>query len=348
MYPLSAQTIVVAHDPPCITLHSVQDGRQEGVLQIQIPANVYRRTSRITGVSWFKDERVVARSSIPDIFRRNGLIVSMRRLLHPYPLELQCTEDRISAFDIENAATPRSSSGRLPQTPVGPLEFFIRPCRHLFHCSATDLFAFQGSQVRPTPKSAIPEVIKLWPTLLPDPLAASIAGPSQDGPHTGHPGEIIDDADDSNVNSILAVTDDIGCIHFFLDGNYPLGIVSFGRDLAIPCLVKDPKIPQFYAHPRIYAQDATITDLQPVVIDIPLLNKNDIRAMANLSTTACELMWYIMRVVKEMRHVWFGSDTHAGARELGPKWIRALETKQKDQFGRTYTFGNRAKNRNQS
>ena len=52
-------------------------------------------------------------------------------------------------------------------------------------------------------------------------------------------------------------------------------------------------------------------------------------------------------VVKEMRHVWFGSDTHAGARELGPKWIRALETKQKDQFGRTHTFTPRSSaNRN--
>jgi len=69
-----AQSIVVAHDPPCITLHSVQDGRQEGILQIQMPPNVYRRTSRITRVSWFKDERIVARSSIPDIFRRKGLI----------------------------------------------------------------------------------------------------------------------------------------------------------------------------------------------------------------------------------------------------------------------------------
>jgi anaphase-promoting complex subunit 4 len=80
----SAQTIVVAHDPPCITLHSVQDGSQEGVLQIQIPANVYRRTSRVTRVSWFKDERIVARSSIPDIFRRNSLIVSFLRFFTPF------------------------------------------------------------------------------------------------------------------------------------------------------------------------------------------------------------------------------------------------------------------------
>jgi anaphase-promoting complex subunit 4 len=197
------------------------------------------------------------------------------------------------------------------------------------------------------PKSAMPEVIKSWPTLLSDPLAAAIAGPSQKSSHADSPGTNADDTDDSNVNSILAVTDNIGCIHFFLDGNYPLGVVSFGRDLSIPCLVKDPKTPRFYAHPRISTEDATVTDLQPVMIDIPLLSRNDIRAMANLSTTASELMWYIMRVVKEMRHVWFGSDTHAGARELGPKWIRALETKQKDQFGRTYTFISRSSvNRN--
>lgn len=41
-----------------------------------------------------------------------------------------------------------------------------------------------------------------------------------------------------------------------------------------------------------------------------------------------------MRVVKEMRSIWFGCETNSGAREWGPRWVRSLETKQKEQYGR--------------
>ncbi|KAJ2920191.1 hypothetical protein MD484_g211, partial [Candolleomyces efflorescens] len=40
-----------------------------------------------------------------------------------------------------------------------------------------------------------------------------------------------------------------------------------------------------------------------------------------------------MRVVREMKGAWFGSDTATGARELGPRWVNALKSKQKTQFG---------------
>jgi anaphase-promoting complex subunit 4 len=42
----------------------------------------------------------------------------------------------------------------------------------------------------------------------------------------------------------------------------------------------------------------------------------------------------MMRVVREMKGAWFGSDTATGARELGPRWVNALKAKQKTQFGR--------------
>jgi len=203
--------------------------------------------------------------------------------------------------------------------------------------SATDIFAFQGSQIRSTPRSSVPEVITSWPSLLPDPLAASISSPSQSRTQPNSSGTAADDIDNSNVNSILAVADNAGCIYYFLDGSYPLGATSLGPEISIPSLSKDPKLSLFYVHPRKFVEETSITDLQPAAIDVPLLDKRDARAMANLSSTARELLWYTMRVVKEMRHVWFGSETHTGARELGPKWIRALETKQKDQFGRVYT-----------
>jgi anaphase-promoting complex subunit 4 len=203
--------------------------------------------------------------------------------------------------------------------------------------SATDLFAFQGSQTRSTPKSSLPDVIKGWPTLHSDPLAASMSPSLNRRTRVTVPGPM-DEVDDLNVNSILAVTDDVGHIHSFLDGSYPLGIISLGSELSIPSLFKHPSLPTFFAHPQISVDNTTVTNLQPVTIVIPLLDQRQVRSFARLSSTARELVWYTIRVVKDMLAVWFGSDTLSGARELGPKWIRALETKQQDQFGREYWF----------
>jgi anaphase-promoting complex subunit 4 len=204
--------------------------------------------------------------------------------------------------------------------------------------SATDIFAFQGSQIRPTPRVSVPEVIRSWPILFSDPLAASINPPPQSQTQSNNPGTAPDDTDDSNVNSILTVADDLGRIHCFLDGTYPLGVIPFGSEVSISSLFKDPQQLLFYAHPQAHFKDAVVTDLQPTTINVPLLERGDIRAMAKLSSTARELLWYIIRVVKEMRYVWFGFGTYTGARELGPKWTRALEAKQKEQFGRVFTF----------
>lgn len=69
------QSIAVAHNPPRITLHSIQDGQEERALPIVIPSNILRRVFHITGVWWFEEERGVTSSSIPDIFKRNNVIV---------------------------------------------------------------------------------------------------------------------------------------------------------------------------------------------------------------------------------------------------------------------------------
>src|ERR1700683_1834209 len=46
LHPLG-QSIAVAHDPPRITLHSIQDGQEEHVLPVVTPSNTPRRSSRI-------------------------------------------------------------------------------------------------------------------------------------------------------------------------------------------------------------------------------------------------------------------------------------------------------------
>ena len=99
-------------------------------------------------------------------------------------------------------------------------------------------------------------------------------------------------------------------------------------------MVKHPSRPYFLGH----AQANEKTFLRPALIDIPLIAQRKSRDLAKLSSTARELVWYMLRVVKEMRNVWYGSESNTGARELGPKWILSLETKQKEHFGRKQVF----------
>ncbi|KAJ7169881.1 anaphase-promoting complex, cyclosome, subunit 4-domain-containing protein [Mycena filopes] len=231
---------------------------------------------------------------IPDIFKRNGLI-------------------------------PGSSHSILRTLPL--LDSLQEESQKL---TATDLFAFQGSHTRLSPKSSLPDVISGWPTLNSDPLVASMSSHvKQLDPSNGH----LDVADDANVDSILVATDDAGHIHCFLDGSYPLGPVALGPNLLIPSLFKMPKRPLFIAYPQETVQGAKRTDLSPVHVQLPMLDDRQVRDMARISSSSRELVWYCIRVVKEMRAVWFGSEMLSGARELGPKWIRALEKRQREQFG---------------
>ncbi|EEB97770.1 hypothetical protein MPER_02842, partial [Moniliophthora perniciosa FA553] len=98
---------------------------------------------------------------------------------------------------------------------------------------------------------------------------------------------------------------------------------ALGEKASITTLFKEPKRPIVYLHPQISSSDGKQTDLRPTVIGIPLLERRQVRDFAKLSTTAKELAWYIKRVVNEIRSAWFGSETSSGARELGPKWLRA-------------------------
>ena len=165
-----------------------------------------------------------------------------------------------------------------------------------------------------------------------DLLAASISVSS----HTKHTSENanLDEADSSNLNSILLVTDNLGHIFGYLDGTFPFGFISLKLHAGFRSMVKHPSRPYLLGH--VQANKETI--LRPALIDIPLLAQRKSRDLAKLSCTARELVWYMLRVVKEMRSIWYGSESNTGARELGLKWVLSLETKQKEQFGRKQLF----------
>jgi anaphase-promoting complex subunit 4 len=177
-------------------------------------------------------------------------------------------------------------------------------------------------------------VIEAWPTLPLDLLAASVNSSSHRNSTAPGSTGFEDDVDDSNVNSILAVTDDHGRMHCFLDGSFPLGNVDIGPNLSTVCLSKDPKRPILFSHPSTGANASTVTALRPVIIDVPLLGERYVRDLAKLSSTARELSWYMLRVAEEIRTAWCGNESFTGAREFGPKWCVALKAKQANDFGR--------------
>ncbi|TFK41138.1 anaphase-promoting complex, cyclosome, subunit 4-domain-containing protein [Crucibulum laeve] len=289
------QSIAVAHDPPSITLHSIQDGVKHLTLPINTSPGPMKRTCRLTGLWWFREEKLKSTTSTPDIFQRGDVITgTAQSILNTLPLLDSLAEESIDL-------------------------------------TATDIFAFQGSHVHSTSKPLFPDVIAQWPTLSPDPEMASIRSSSHISPETGE--GIATEADDSNLNSILLAADTTGRIYYFLDGHYPLGDVLVGSQSHLISMFNHLRQPSFFGHKQTAFQDSSVTSLRPTVIDIPLLSQRNSRDLAKLSSISRELVFYGMRVIKDMRNIWFGSESTSGARELGPKWVRALETKQKDQYG---------------
>lgn len=196
--------------------------------------------------------------------------------------------------------------------------------------SAADLFVFEGSKKRPSVDTKFPEVIAKWPTLPSDLSSASMKPP--DAPRYRQEGEEeLDETDDRNTNSILCAGDDMGNIHCFLDGSFPLGTFLFNTSFPVAGVYKTPDEPTFSVNIRTAE---TGTCLTPTIIDMTLLKRRTVRDVARTSSTARELTWYIMRCIKEMKKFWYGQDFQSGARTMGPKWIEGLERRQ-TQFGRS-------------
>lgn len=201
---------------------------------------------------------------------------------------------------------------------------------------ATDLFAFQGSRNHTTHRSStspyhLPSIIQTWPSLSPDPILASI-GTSSYSKSTLEKAEL-DAIDKLTFKSILLIGDNRGRVFTFLDGMYPLGTISInvGKEesgFGFREFVKHPSKHIFMG--QLHHASSGRTELMPTTISMPLLSTRKARDFARLSSTARELVWYLIRIVKEMKETWFGSESQTGAREFGPKWVGGLVEKQKE------------------
>jgi len=96
------QSIAVAREPPSVAVYSIQDGHRIHVLSVLQDG----QTSSLCGVWWFSDEdSMKTDSNIPDIFKRNGIIVSIFGRHHSGSLPEPYTEDRLSSFYFKNTST---------------------------------------------------------------------------------------------------------------------------------------------------------------------------------------------------------------------------------------------------
>jgi anaphase-promoting complex subunit 4 len=143
----------------------------------------------------------------------------------------------------------------------------------------------------------------------------------------------LDEVDESNIDSVLMVTDVFGFAHIFLDGTFPLGTVRFEQPASFVSVEKSNGGPIFFGHSKFRSGTLSSTLIEPTIIDMPLLGERKMRDLARLSSIARDLAWYIVRVVKEMKDAWHGSAGATGARTLGPKWVDAFRVKQTEKFG---------------
>ncbi|KAF9229304.1 hypothetical protein BS17DRAFT_689834 [Gyrodon lividus] len=293
----SGQTIAVVHDSARITLHSVQDGRVERSLSVPLPLSAPQAAYKVPGVWWFPGYHPSSSGIIPDIFQRNGVKTgSALSILKILPLldHLKETDENVTA---------------------------------------TDLFAFQGTQTRIVPQQTTPKSINQWPSLVPSLEDASIGSSSSAGGARSKVKEPRGSAQAlEDDDSILALIDGRGVLHCFLDGSYFIGSVTPTDGLRSATLFKHPHEPLLLLHPQNSDSDPLSTGMQPLSVDIPLLATAQVRDFARLSSAARELTWYIMRVINEVRESWFGWESITGARDIGIKWVQALERRLREQY----------------
>ncbi|KIY52751.1 hypothetical protein FISHEDRAFT_55726 [Fistulina hepatica ATCC 64428] len=110
------QSIAVAHDPPRISLHSLQNGQEEKSIAITDASS-----SHLTGIWWFKHVKPLTNNVIPDIFKRNDVLTgSALSVLKMLPLldHLQQDSQKTLATDIfafQGSSTHARAKTTLPE-----------------------------------------------------------------------------------------------------------------------------------------------------------------------------------------------------------------------------------------
>ncbi|KAG8908102.1 hypothetical protein FRB99_000546 [Tulasnella sp. 403] len=289
--------IAVVHHPPRISFHSCHDGSEIRSVYMVLPSD-----RKLEGVWWIDHggDRVEP-DGLMNMLRRDGNAPgSAHSVLQMLPLL--------------DALSSDSQSG-----------------------SAT-LYNIKKGHNTPdqSHKSILPHELESFPSLPPNPIAASIAkGNSTTGRSLEKASPSTDKPDRSLEDTLVVATDDHGSLFLLLEGSYVLGRVDMPMSCSLTSVHKPTPAPVLFVHG--WSGDHHRTDLVPWSIQLSLLQSSSLRHVAKASTTVCALLTYLTKVLEEMRRAWFGTPSLEGGRETGRKWIRVLEEKEEMFEGATKT-----------
>ena len=98
----AGQSVAVLYDPTTVTIYSVQDGKK--MVNLPVRDKHFPPAGKPSAVWWLRNEEKSTTGVIPDIFKRDGLIVRYV-LFCCHPSERR--PDRFLSLDIENSPTAR-------------------------------------------------------------------------------------------------------------------------------------------------------------------------------------------------------------------------------------------------
>lgn len=177
-------------------------------------------------------------------------------------------------------------------------------------------------------------MISQWPSLTHALEDASIGSSNTTDDTDYKRGDLGGTSQATEENSLLIVADENGALHLFLDGSCFLGSITLPGKFPPTFMHKHSSLPLLLLHPENRNGDLLAAGMYPISVDIPLLGTPSARDFARLSSAARELIWYMMRVLSEVKEGWLGSASVTGARQIGMKWIQALERRLREQYGR--------------
>ena len=141
--------------------------------------------------------------------------------------------------------------------------------------------------------------------------------------------------DRSLENTMVVASDSTGTLHLFLDGSYALGTIDLRVGSCASSVAQANQLSPFFVQTRMTLDSSSFTSTTPTTIQLPLLDSPAVRNVAKVSTVAHSLLTYTLRVLEDMRRAWFGTDSLEGGRDVGQKWIKVLEEKERLIEGRT-------------
>lgn len=181
-------------------------------------------------------------------------------------------------------------------------------------------------------KSTLSPELESFPSLAPNLLAASISSVAASAASAKAKETATANAKERDVeNTLVVAADDSGTLYLFLRGSYSLGQVETAQRGNITSIFRanSTTSPLFF-HSRRKTSPAT--SHHPILasfLSLPTLTSPTLYNVAKVSTTVRSLLTYLTRVLDDMQKAWFGTDSLEGGRDVGRKWIKVLEEKER-------------------